>query len=106
MSDVVSFMEIDGQHVELLPARTLLQSSGPVTDAVAPVGDAVAPVTDAAAPVTDAAAPVTDTSAPDSDASDSDTPATDEADGIGGDVLDEADDVEGRDPALNLLFPR
>ena len=28
MSDVVSFAEIDGQQVELLPARTLLQTGG------------------------------------------------------------------------------
>lgn len=28
MSDMVKFAEIDGQHVELLPARTLLQTLG------------------------------------------------------------------------------
>ncbi|MGH3917260.1 MAG: hypothetical protein ACRDTC_28185 [Pseudonocardiaceae bacterium] len=28
MSGKVSFSEIDGQHVELLPARTLLQTGG------------------------------------------------------------------------------
>lgn len=31
MSDVVSFAEIDGQHLELLPTRTLLQT-GSTTD--------------------------------------------------------------------------
>lgn len=32
MSGVVSFAEIDGQHVELLPGRTLLQVSDLVYD--------------------------------------------------------------------------
>lgn len=29
MSDALSFAEIDGQHIELLPARTVLSSGGP-----------------------------------------------------------------------------
>ncbi|MGH3916491.1 MAG: hypothetical protein ACRDTC_24235 [Pseudonocardiaceae bacterium] len=32
MSDVVSFAELAGQHVELLPGRTLLQTSGVIYD--------------------------------------------------------------------------
>ncbi|MGH3931343.1 MAG: hypothetical protein ACRDTF_15390 [Pseudonocardiaceae bacterium] len=36
MSDVVSFTELHGQHVELLPGRTMLQASGPYT---APIDD-------------------------------------------------------------------
>ncbi|MGQ0774696.1 MAG: hypothetical protein ACT4NY_09805 [Pseudonocardiales bacterium] len=43
MSDVeVSFAEIDGQHVELLPARTLQVSVNP--DPITPTVDVFAPV--------------------------------------------------------------
>lgn len=43
MSDVVSFAEIDGQHVELLPNRTLLQVTGGVAaGAVTPMAEAPA----------------------------------------------------------------
>ena len=43
MSDVeVSFAEIDGQHVELLPARTLQVSVNP--DPITPAVDVFAPV--------------------------------------------------------------
>ena len=46
MSDTVSFTELDGQHVELLPARTVLSlfsaadggSAGNGTDAVGKLG--------------------------------------------------------------------
>ncbi|MGH3938901.1 MAG: hypothetical protein ACRDTG_09755 [Pseudonocardiaceae bacterium] len=47
MSDVVSFTEIDGQQVDLLPARTLLQSSGGSgpDGAAAPLGPLLGGVT-------------------------------------------------------------
>lgn len=47
MSDVVSFTEIDGQQVDLLPARTLLQTSGGTGSdgALAPAGGLLTTVT-------------------------------------------------------------
>ncbi|MGH3775414.1 MAG: hypothetical protein ACRDRR_06700 [Pseudonocardiaceae bacterium] len=50
MTDVLSFAEIDGQHVELLPARTVL-SLFSVGDPGAPAGGAAAPAPAAAGPV-------------------------------------------------------
>ncbi|MGH3933189.1 MAG: hypothetical protein ACRDTF_24810 [Pseudonocardiaceae bacterium] len=38
MSDALSFAEIDGQHVELLPARTTLLVAGPVNNALGNLG--------------------------------------------------------------------
>lgn len=39
MSDVVSFAEIDGQHLELLQARTLLQTGSTLGNVTAAVSD-------------------------------------------------------------------
>lgn len=50
MSDLkVSFAEIDGQHVELLPARTLQVSVNP--DPITPGVEVIAPV-NVTAPIT------------------------------------------------------
>jgi len=38
MSDALSFVEIDGQHVELLPARTTLFVGGPIGNALGNAG--------------------------------------------------------------------
>lgn len=61
MSDVkVSFAEIDGQHVELLPTRTLLQvAAGAAAEAATPTVEAPAAEAPAPAPAAEATGPST-----------------------------------------------
>lgn len=63
MADVVSFVEIDGQHVELLPTRTLLQvAAGAAAEAVTPTAEA--PAAEAPVPAAEATGPAAEATGP------------------------------------------